>query len=239
MVATDISTLAVPAGLSLPDREADVVEQRVYVSDSWWQAHLDSRGLPGGPLQTQRDANGSFLTRSAVWAHAADVQHDDAGALRLLWHVLAWGAGLRSVRNESRRLDAVAADPARAAALLQQAAALALTQPEQAYAVLYPRGQGVITRLGPAFGTKYLYFAGGGAPGHRSLILDARVATSLHEAGWTSLPRAGWLASAYLRYIDLMARWSAEVSTAEKQVTGDMLEFALFRHSSSGRRGLA
>lgn len=146
----------------------------------------------------QHDERGTLLTRADVWAHATDVQRDEAGALRLLWHALAWGVGRRNTRNEGRRFDAVAADPGRAAALLQQAAALSRTQPEDAYAVLHPSGPGAIKQLGPAFGSKYLYFAGGGAPDHPSLILDARVATSLHQAGWASLPTIGrWHASAY------------------------------------------
>jgi hypothetical protein len=53
--------------------------------------------------------------------------------------------------------------------------------------------------------------AGGGGPDHPSLILDARVATSLHQAGWASLPTSGgWHASAYGRYTELMARWSKD-----------------------------
>ena len=230
---TDIRTLPVPSDLRLPDRQAEVVEQKVYVSASWWQDHLDSRGLPGGPLQVQHDARGTFLTRADVWAHATDVQRDEAGALRLLWHALAWGVGRSNTRNEGRRFDAVAADPGRAAALLQQAAARSRMQPEDAYAVLHPGGPGAIKQLGPAFGSKYLYFAGGGAPDHPSLILDARVATSLHQAGWASLPTiGGWHASAYGRYTELMARWSKQLSTAQQSVTGDMLEFALFNKSS-------
>lgn len=182
-------------------------------------------------MQVQHDARGTFLNRADVWAHAADAQQDDASALRLLWHALAWGVGLDSLRNEGRRLDAIAADPHRAARLLQEAAALSLTQLEPAYAVLHPRGAGLIKQPGPAFGTKYLYFAGGGAPNHPSLILDARVATTLKQAGWTSLPTGGWLASTYRRYSDLMARWCAELSTLNAPCTGDMLEFALFHKS--------
>ena len=208
----------------------------MYVSVDWWQGELDSRRLPGGPLQVRRDTRGTFLTRSDVWGHASEFTRDHVGALRLLWHALAWGVGLNSLRNEGRRLDAVAADPSRAAGLLQQAAALSRTQPEDAYAVLHPRGSGVIKQLGPAFGTKCLYFAGGGAPDHASLILDARVATTLRRAGWTSLPNGGWLPSAYRRYTDLMARWSKELSTKGAPVTGDMLEFALFEQSRRPHR---
>ncbi|MDR7170513.1 hypothetical protein J2W56_004264 [Nocardia kruczakiae] len=73
--------------------------------------------------------------------------------------------------------------------------------------------------LGPAFFTKYLYFAGGGDPDHPCCILDTRVATTLHRAGWSSLPTKGsWLASAYQRYNDLLADWKTRTGAPRRDV---------------------
>ncbi len=75
--------------------------------------------------------------------------------------------------------------------------------------MLYPRHRGAIPQLGPAFFTKYLYFAGGGDPNHPCTILDINVARALHETcGWTSLPiEGGWHADTYERYCNLLGMW--------------------------------
>jgi hypothetical protein len=190
-------------------------------------------------LQVRRDEAGKqYLTRADVWS-AGDSGGDDGSVLTLFWHALVWGSGLRSIRNEERRMDAIAAEPARAADLLRQAAALAPSSPEKSYELLHPAGKGAITQLGPAFGSKFLYFAGGGAPGHPCLILDKRVATALTRAGWSSLiPSGGWPSATYGRYCALAARWSKELSNAEESVAPDQIEFALFgsRESRSAPR---
>jgi hypothetical protein len=127
-----------------------------------------------------------------VWEPTDDV-------FTLLWRVLAWGSGSRTWRN-SRRLKGIAADVAGSEDLLRKAAELAVTgSPAQAYAVLRPVSRNVMSGLGPSFFTKFLYFAGQGAPGHRCVILDRVVATALREhCGWDSLHRFGeWPADTY------------------------------------------
>jgi hypothetical protein len=84
---------------------------------------------------------------------------------------------------------------------------------------LYPRNRTAIPELGPAFFTKYLYFAGGGAASHPCCILDENVALALHQAcGWQSLPTKNWLATAYERYAALLARWVIEHRLARVDV---------------------
>lgn len=67
------------------------------------------------------------------------------------------------------------------------------------------RSRSTVAWLGPAFFSKYLFFAGGGAAGHPSLILDARVASALrYRCRWESLhPGGPWLAVTYARYCTL------------------------------------
>ncbi|WP_396835443.1 hypothetical protein [Mycobacterium sp. ITM-2016-00316] len=110
------------------------------------------------------------------------------------------------------RIASIAADPYSAAALLQEGARLSRTDPRAAYNLLRPNNKTAIGDLGPAFFTKYLYFAGGGRADHRSYILDRNVAASLNRTcGWETLPiDKAWLASAYERYALLMDRWVNE-----------------------------
>lgn len=64
----------------------------------------------------------------------------------------------------------------------------------------------LLGQLGPAFFTKYLYFAGGGEPHHPCTILDVNVARALQDTcGWSSLPiTGGWGSSAFDRYCTLL-----------------------------------
>jgi hypothetical protein len=126
-------------------------------------------------------------------------------------------------------MDAVMADPARAARLLRTAAELARHSPTEAFEMLHPGGRGAIAHLGPAFGTKFLYFAGAGEVGHPCFILDARVAAALRDLGWSSLgTRGGWGAATYTRYCRLLARWAIELSSGGPPVAGDQIEKWLF-----------
>jgi hypothetical protein len=74
-----------------------------------------------------------------------------------------------------------------------------------------PNNKTALSDLGPAFFTKYLYFAGVGCADHRCCILDENVAMSLHRTcGWASLPTKNWLATAYGGYALLLDRWIDE-----------------------------
>lgn len=130
--------------------------------------------------------------------HAHGLLAKDGGesALRLPWHSLTWGSGLKP----RQRTAAIAAAPQHNAALLQTAAELAGHDPAAAYQVLYPaERRNAIKYFGAAFFTKFLYFASGGHPDHPSLILDDRVADALHHrCGWRSLRTGGfWPAATY------------------------------------------
>jgi hypothetical protein len=234
---TEVGLLVLPEAChaALGQWQDRVVNQRVTVNLDWWNTALAEHRPPGGPV-VGVGVNGSTATglaqigRGDIFrlAHAVE---DDEAALRLLWHTLAWGSG-NKLRGNKRRLAAVAASPGQVAGLLRRAASLAGSQPGLAYTCLYPDDRRTaVPFLGPAFFTKYLYFAGGGAGGHLSVILDSRVATRLHDdVGWSSLDRrGGWPASTYERYCRLLGRWAAEVSDRQGQpVRADEIERWLF-----------
>lgn len=126
-------------------------EHAIAVGRLWWTRTLAAHDLAD-------TLTGEVIRRADIFA-LPDAATSPAAALTLLWNALAWGSGDKR-RNNKARIAAIAANPDRAAALLQQAAALSRTDPQAAYDLLYPGNRAAISDLGPAFFTKYLYFAG-------------------------------------------------------------------------------
>lgn len=236
---TDTAVLALPEtcrtwlGTDAADRSCAVHEQTIAVDLRWWNTALSESGAPGGPLQIDNTQSEQvLLSRRQAFTAAADLSTSQA-VWRLLWLSMAWGTGSRR-RLVHRRMRTVAAEPHRYVEVLAKAADCSRTDPGTACALLYPDNRTRIPFLGPAFFTKFLYFAGAGNPDHPSLILDSRVATALHHAGWTSLRSGGrWPADTYQRYTELLARWATEQSASTgRTITGDVLERWLFDHGS-------
>lgn len=240
----DLAALRLPddavAWLTEASRDDEVVNQSIDVELGWWREALATYEMRGGPVTGRRDnelvdTGRAAITRRDLFGLAADAADDDEAALRLLWHTLAWGAG-RSARNMRRRLTAVGATPD-VARLLRTAGRAATTDPAAGFALLRPGRRSAIAWLGPAFFTKYLYFAGAGATTHPALILDARVARTLRDrCGWVSLSaRGSWSSITYRRYCDLVARWAAEQRSPDRLVSADLIEKWLFDHGDDDR----
>ncbi|WP_459710481.1 8-oxoguanine DNA glycosylase OGG fold protein [Actinophytocola sp. KF-1] len=189
-----------------------MADHTVGIREKWWHTAITSRRLPGEPPV------GPALSRAQVWAPDTDV-------FTLLWRTLAWGSGSH-LRHNLRRLGSIAADVPRAERLLTRARELCRDDPARAYAVLRPGVRNEIGGLGPSFFTKFLYFAGEGAPAHRCLILDRVVATALRDrCGWTSLhPHGPWPAGTYERYCDLLARWALHHGHAPDEIERTLFE---------------
>jgi hypothetical protein len=77
--------------------------------------------------------------------------------------------------------------------------------------------------LGPAFGTKFLYFVGGGA-----LILDKLVADALKRVASIAISPTRWDESAYARYLEVVGRWADGL-----RVEPDVVEQVLFTAEST------
>ena len=123
-------------------------------------------------------------------------------------------------------------DPNRASQLLTEAwrSVRDMGDPEASYAILTTaRGVGRIKWLGPAFSTKFLYFAQGVAATPTHLILDKVVSTKLQATAWPDAPTAGWRPSTYGAYCSLMQHWTAEASDRSgRDVSPDEIEFTVF-----------
>ncbi|MEU0498061.1 hypothetical protein [Mycobacterium sp. NPDC006124] len=205
MAATPLTEIHLPtravSELSGVDEDQWIHEHAISVGRPWWTRTLTEHGLAD-------TLAGEAIRRADIFALADVATDDPEAALTLLWNALAWGSGNKR-RNNKARVAAVAADRDTAAALLQRAASLSRTDPQAAYELLYPRNRAAIAGLGPAFFTKYLYFAGGGQPHHPCAILDENVALALQRhCGWVSLPLSGWLSTAYQRYATLLGTWA-------------------------------
>ncbi|MFF3253859.1 hypothetical protein ACFYWP_23260 [Actinacidiphila glaucinigra] len=230
----DLTSLALPpegqAALALP-RAQRIHAHTITVPVTWWNAALKSRGLPGGPITAPADGPGrNSISRAALFTMATAPLDSDEDVLRLLWHVLAWGSGSK-LRNNHRRLDVIGEGTSTAAAALREAASLARTDPEAAYRRLFTGTR--VRYLGPAFFTKYLYFAGGGSSEHPCVILDSQVAETLNKrCGWHSLRSGGnWPPETYQRYCTLLTRWAREeTDRLGRHVCPDEIERWLFEN---------
>lgn len=244
----------------LGNRDQYIVDhgfQESHLRIDWWNDEL-ATAAPGR-FKVSIDPTGTGSTRlrrcdlfalaSGLSTHAEPAEgvspQDDADKyLNLLWHVLIWGSG-SSARNNRKRIasfvDTEHGDERVALLVAATAAARAggSDSARQAYGGLIRKGGGVIPGFGPAFFTKFLYFVGQGAAGHHSLILDARVASSLFDAGWATLPRrrsrggwsysSNWYTDTYASYCDLLARWAEEATTElGVPIAPDEIERALF-----------
>ncbi|MDR7170512.1 hypothetical protein J2W56_004263 [Nocardia kruczakiae] len=128
MSPTDLSTLPIPSALRTLAARVDVDTyihgHSIAVNRAWWHTELTAHGFPDCLL-------GQRITRGELFGLADAAAASRDGALRLLWNAIAWGSGTK-LRLCRARIQAVAADPDRAADLLRAAAGLARTSPLEA-----------------------------------------------------------------------------------------------------------
>lgn len=214
---------------SLPGLET-VIDHRIRVDASRWQKGLAARGLP--PLEgVLADPGRILVSRGDVFALGSR-EITQENAFQLLYYSMAWGLGGKA-RNLPKRLDGLAEDQEKAAELLVKAWTTARRgEPaEDVYSILTTsKGKARVTWFGPAFSTKFLYFAQGPEVPPRYVILDEQVAGHLHEV-WPGAPTDSWYPDTYGRYCAFMSRW-ADLATdelnGERKVRADEIEYAVF-----------
>lgn len=217
---TDTTGLKAPEWLTEAP-QGEEFDPPLGINTTWWHKTLSSANLQA----EAPPAVDGRVSRSAIFQIASHGIHEPQVARSVLWASLAWGEGTRAFRNPSR-VRSFLTDVDRNSELLTNAADLATSEPTAAYRLL----NGKIKNLGPAFFTKFLYFAGAGDSSHPSLILDARVAAALRDhCGWESLRIGGaWPADTYGRYCTLLQRWARELPSVDNSITPELLEFRLF-----------
>lgn len=215
---------------TLPGSE-NVMDHSVSVDGARWRREITSRELPpiAGKLSEE---DRTTLTRREVF-EIGDLEQTPENAFQLLYYSLAWGLGMRASRL-STRLDHLASSSEEASKLLVEAWTSVRTSSSTSVAyrtLTTDKGAGRIPQLGPAFATKFLYFAQGPTSEPRHLILDEVVATNLQRDAWPDSPPAAWWPETYERYCSLLARWAVEASEdpqVGRTVRADEIEMALF-----------
>lgn len=215
----------------LPGASA-VMSHAVSVDSDRWERVLTSRGLP--PAQGKLAGSGRIsLTRKAVFDFGDRIPTVE-NAFQLFYYSLAWGLGTRAPRLH-QRLDGLAANQEKAGQLLMSAWTLVQEGApiREAYGTLATdRGAGRIPWFGPAFSTKFLYFAQGSMLKPRHVILDQVVSRNLRRDAWPEAPTAGWWPETYERYCGLLERWTDQASERlddPRPVRADEIELTLFR----------
>lgn len=209
-----------------------VMNHVVNVNSDRWQKVLSDRGLP---VPEDKLASGGriMISRAEVFKLGQQVP-SRAASFQLLYHALAWGLGLPASWLHLR-LDGLAEDPDRAAAKLEEAwlATHAGRSPSEVYTILTTeRGSGRIKQFGPAFATKFMYFAQGPTVMPNLLILDSVVAGKLRGEIWPDARADAWAPSTYEAYCQLLERWAVQATSllgAGTPVRADQIEYTLFK----------
>jgi hypothetical protein len=226
---------AVVSALADADSESDLLSHSVKWSPRTWTADF-----PRHEKQVDRvaeisdpvDGTYSCLSRAALF-HLAD----EGDPLNLFVGVMAWGYGTGGRRWHVRRalgykvgsdrVPRISDDQAEAR--IERAYALSRDDAITAYQSFALLGKNHLPGIGPAFASKFIYFAGfsRAAEDGRNppLILDSLVAESLGGSRYDL--------EAYRRYLALSASLAGDQRP-------DIVELALFRHAWSrrpGRRG--
>jgi hypothetical protein len=117
--------------------------------------------------------------------------------------------------------------------LHEVATVLARDGPTAAYHLM--SGAGRLPRIGPAFGSKFLFFADSGIHQRRALILDMLVGKWLRRNTDFHPNPVPWDPTTYSAYLDHMHEWAAALD-----VQPEALELAMFQEmapSTSQWRG--
>lgn len=160
------------------------------------------------------------LHRAAVRTAARDAPFDVDSATRAFLASMAWGYGpVGYGRWRTNRVLRQSSDAERR--LLEVARCVAEEGGVAGYELLATSCR--LRGLGPAFGTKYLYFLPVATGAEPALILDRLVAQWLRTHTSTVLNPVPWATATYRRYVETLSTWSADL-----EVAPDVLEERIF-----------
>lgn len=170
-----------------------------------------------------------LLDRDSVRQACVRATDDPESAASAFLAVMAWGFG--SLGYGQYRTTAILTGTPDASVKLQAVAhTLAQEGADGAYRRMARPGDCKLRRLGPAFGTKFLYFCQPTGQAVTALILDQFVATWLARHTPLVVNPVPWAPATYRRYLTHMHDWAASTGCRP-----DDLEYWMFRAIASER----
>lgn len=145
--------------------------------------------------------------------------------------VMAWGYGKDVGYGPWRTRRVLTQTPDAAERLAAVARTLEGSGPTSAYERMTSNGDCNLRWLGPAFGTKFLYFCQPPAYEVKALIFDNLVATWLRREAGVDLDPVPWSVPNYSQYLGHMHRWSLALGCS-----ADDLEYCIFRTMATESR---
>jgi hypothetical protein len=170
-----------------------------------------------------------LLARASVRDVCADASRDGAAAEGAFLAVMVWGFG-RVGYGRHRVQEILAGTPRPAERLVAVARTLAARGVLAAYRRLGDDGDCRLKGLGPAFGTKYLYFCQPAGAEPAALIHDANVVKWFMRHAEVDLSCDLWSESTYRDYLDQMRDWAVGL-----RCRPDDLELRIFEATVQGQ----
>ena len=169
------------------------------------------------------------LDRPTVRAACSEASEGPRQAVAAFLAVMAWGFGVGVGYGPWRTRRILSATPDAAERLRRVAEVVRLEGAAAGYDTLASQLTG-LKYLGPAFGTKYLYFVQPPGASPTALILDRLVASVLDELGHPTDP-IFWSSATYKGYLTTVHQWAGELGCQPDEV-----EFVLFQNAATKAR---
>jgi hypothetical protein len=176
------------------------------------------------------------LDRETVRRACADANVDGTRAAAAFITVMAWGyGGVGYGPHRTRRI--LTGTPDAGDRLAEASRRLGKHGASAAYASLSRMDACRLVGLGPAFGTKYLYFSQARPADTTALILDSFVASWVRRETDLDLNPLGWSVATYQRYVDQMHQWAATLGCASDDLESSIFQAMAKERDSQWSRG--
>lgn len=198
----------VPSAIERVVREAPITQPGIRWPAKSWSARFPHFAVRLAALP-------SLLDRDTAKKEAGMASKDREAAAWGFLVAMIWGYG--STGYGPWRVEQMFGSISDPATALHRVACVLFEQgPEEAYSIL--AGESRMSKLGPAFGTKFLYFCRQPESGRNALILDRLVADWLAQNSDIRINPVPWSRRTYARYLERMHEWAERLSVLPEEV---------------------